>query len=165
LSADDRWAVMPVIDRSRGVLDLWTVEIATGAARRVSTSPATHDSPVFSPEARAIAFGKAYGRPPVLAMLALEDGAVAPGLPEGSPEGDIQFPTDWSPDGRFIAETSRQRSNRRGIAGVYLVDLARKSELVPLLVGPSEQAGAVFAPDGKSIAFIADDSGHQEVYV
>jgi DNA-binding winged helix-turn-helix (wHTH) protein/Tol biopolymer transport system component len=165
LSANGRLAVMPVIDRSRGVLELWTVEIATGVTRRVSTSPASHDSPVFSPDAQRIAFGKAYGRPPVLAMLALDEGAVAKGLPEGVPEGDIQFPTDWSPDGRFIAATSLPRSNRGRNAGVYLVDLARKSELVPLLVGSRQQGGAVFAPDGRSIAFIANDSGHQEVYV
>jgi Tol biopolymer transport system component len=140
LSADGRWAVMPVVDRSRGVLDLWTVEIATGAARRVSTSPATHDSPVFSPDAKRIAYGKAYGRPPVLAMLTLEEGTAAQGLPEGVPEGDTRFPSDWSPDGRFIAETSLPGSNSRN-ADVYLVDLARKGELVPLLVGPRGEGG------------------------
>jgi Tol biopolymer transport system component len=165
LSANGRLAVLPVMDRSRGVLDLWTVEIATGAARRVSTPPAAHNSPVFSPNAKRIAFGKAYGRPPVLAMLALDEGEVAQGLPEGLPEGDIQFPTDWSPDGRFIAETSVPRSNRGRNTGIYLVDLARKSELVPLLVGARQAEGAVFAPDGRSIAFVANDSGHQEVYV
>ena len=165
LSADGRLAVVPVIDRSRGVLDLWTVEIATGAARRVSTPPATYNSPVFSPDAKRVAFGKAYGRPPVLAMLALDEGTVAQDLPEGVPDGDIQFPTDWSPDGRFIAETSVPRSARGRNTGVYLVDLATKSELVPLLAGSGQAEGAVFAPDGRSIAFIANDSGHQEVYV
>jgi len=33
------------------------------------------------------------------------------------------------------------------------------------LVGPRAEGGAVFAPNGRSIAFIADDSGHQEAYV
>jgi DNA-binding winged helix-turn-helix (wHTH) protein/dipeptidyl aminopeptidase/acylaminoacyl peptidase len=166
LSANGRLAVLPVIDRSRGVLDLWTVEVGTGAARRVSTPPAAYNSPVFSPDATKIACGKAYGRPPVLAMLALDEREIAQGLPEGLPDGDIQFPTDWSPDGRFIAETSVPRSDRGRNTSVYLVDLARKSELVPLLAGSSRQAeGAVFSPDGRSMAFIANDSGHQEVYV
>jgi Tol biopolymer transport system component len=172
LSADGRWAVMPVFDQNHGTHDLWTMEIPTGAARRVSTLPASAASPVFSPDATRIVYGKAYGRPPVLAILSLQEGVVPQDLPEGVPEGDMQFPTDWSPDGRFIAETgmlrSRTHSSRRQYADVYLVDLARKSELVPLLVGPGNALGAVFAPDGRSIAFFADDSGHSghsEVYV
>jgi hypothetical protein len=100
-------------------------------------------------------------------MLSLQEGVIPEALPEGVPEGDIQFPSDWSPDGRFIAETSipRTHSSSRQHPNVYLVDLARKSELVPLLVGPWWEGGAVFAPDGRSIAFIADDSGHHEAYV
>jgi Tol biopolymer transport system component len=153
LSVDGRWAVMSVFDQNHGTLDLWTMEISTGAARRVSTLPANTVSPVFSPDATRIVYGKAYGRSPMLAMLSLQEGVVAQDLPEGVPEGDIQIPTDWSPDGRFIAEHSfpRTHSSSRQNADVYLVDLARKSELVPLLVGAM---GAVFAPDGRSIAFI-----------
>jgi Tol biopolymer transport system component len=158
LSADGRWAVMPVFDQNHGTLDLWTLEVSTGVARRVPTWPATADSLVFSPDGRRIVYGKAYGRPRVLTMLSLQEGVV--------PEGDGQFPTDWSPDGRFIAETSvpRTHSSSRH-PEVYLVDLARKSELVPLLVGPGWKSGVIFAPDGRSIAFLADDSGQHEVYV
>src|SRR5215831_9253826 len=167
LSADGRWAVMPVFDQNHGTLDLWTMEISTGAVRRASTLPATADFPVFSPDARRIVYGKAYGHAPVLAMLSLQEGVVPEGLPEGLPEGDIQLPTDWSPDGRFIAETSvpRTHSSSRQNPDVYLVDLARKSELVPLLVGPRWEGFAVFAPDGRSIAFLSDESGHHEAYV
>jgi DNA-binding winged helix-turn-helix (wHTH) protein/Tol biopolymer transport system component len=159
LSADGRWAVMPVFDQNHGTLDLWTMEVSTGVARRLSTLPATADSPVFSPDARRIVYGKAYGHAPVLAMLSLQEGVV----PQDLPEGVVDFPSDWSPDGRFIAETSipRTHSSSRPNGGAYLVDLARKSELVPLL----DAGRAVFAPDGRSIAFLANDSGHNEAYV
>jgi Tol biopolymer transport system component len=167
LSADGRWAVAPVYNQKQGTLDLWTVEISTGAARRVPTVPGTADSPVLSPDGKRIVYGRAYGRPPVLAMLALQEGDVPQPLPAGVPEGDIQFPNDWSADGRFILETSQPRANlkRRPNADVYLIDLARKSELVPLLVGPGGKGEAVFSPDSRSIAFIADDSGRREVYI
>jgi Tol biopolymer transport system component len=166
LSADGRWAVVPVAEQNRGNTDLWTMEIATGVARRVSPL-ASGGSPVFSPDAMRIVYSKTYGRPPVLAMLSLQEGVVPEGLPEGVPEADIHFPTDWSPDGRLIAEDTipRPHSSSRQNREVYLVDLARKSELVPLLVGPRNERGAVFAPDGRSIAFISDDSGHDEVNV
>jgi len=100
-------------------------------------------------------------------MLTLEEGDVPQRLPAGVPDGDIQFPTDWSPDGRFILETShpRQDLSRRSNPDVYLIDLARNSELVPLLTGRSGKGDAVFAPDGRSIAFISDDSGRREAYV
>jgi len=156
-----------VMDQSRGVLDAWTVEIATGAVRRVSTSDVTMDVPVWSPDGRRIVCGKAAGRPPVLAMLTLMEGDVPPRLPEGLPQGSSQQPTDWSPDGRFIAETSIPYAHAaiRQNADVYLVDLARNGELVPLLVSPREELDAVFAPDGRAIAFVSDESGRREVYV
>jgi dipeptidyl aminopeptidase/acylaminoacyl peptidase len=168
LSKDGRWAVMPVIDRSRGLLDTWIVEIATGAARRVAALDATMDSPVLSPEADRVVCGKAAGRPPVLSMLALREGVVPEDLPrKGVPEGSFQLPTDWSPDGRFIAATSYSynQTGRQQNADVYLVDLARENELVPLLIRTRHESGAVFSPDGRSIAFLADDSGRLEAYV
>src|SRR5262249_5021872 len=81
LSKDGRWAVMPVMDWARGLLDVWTVEIANGTARRVAALDATMDSPVFSPDADRVVCGKAAGRPPVLAMLALRDGVTPEDLP------------------------------------------------------------------------------------
>src|SRR5262249_16065623 len=140
LSADGRWAVMPVFDQNHGTTDLWTMEIATGAARRVSTLPATADSPVFSPDATRIVYGKAYGHRRVLAMMSVQEGVV----PQGLQDGFTDFPTDWSPDGRFIAERSIPRTKPSGVENVYLVDLARKNELVPLLVDPWNKEGAVF---------------------
>lgn len=167
LSADGRRAVLPVIDRARGVLDIWTVEIGAGAARKVSTSEATLDMPVISPDGDRIVCAKAGGRPPLmLTMLMLRDGVIPDKLPAGLPEGYSQLPTDWSPDGRFIAMTCNPFARgRQDHGGVYLVDLARRGELVPLLVSPRQENGAVFAPDGKSIAFLSGESGRREVYV
>jgi DNA-binding winged helix-turn-helix (wHTH) protein/Tol biopolymer transport system component len=167
LSADGRWAVMPVYNQNQGTLDLWTVEIASGAARRVSTLPGTTDSPIPSPDGNRIVYGRAYGHTPVLAMVTLQEGDLPQSLPAGVPEGDIQFPNDWSADGRFILETSLPRANlkRRPYPEVYLIDLSRNSELLPLVVGPGGKGEAVFSPDGRSIAFLAEDSGHREVYV
>jgi Tol biopolymer transport system component len=169
LSRDENWAVIPVIDRDRGVLDDWTVEITTGAVRRVSKSNASMDTPVLSPDGKRIVYGKAAGRPPVLAMLPLEQGDVGPPLPEGLPPGHIQQPSDWSPDGRFIAETSTPYgyNGDRQNGGVYLVDVERKNELVPLLTSARSDAasGAVFSPDGRAMAFLAQESGTREVYL
>jgi DNA-binding winged helix-turn-helix (wHTH) protein/Tol biopolymer transport system component len=169
LSKDGKWAVIAVIDRNRGVTDAWTIDMTTGSVRRVSNSNATMHSPVLSPDGRRIAYGKSAGRPPILAMLALEQGDVAPPLPEGLPQGYLQQPSDWSPDGRFIAETSipYAHSADQQNAGIYLVDLARNGELVPLLTSPRQDRGseAVFAPDGRAIAFLSRESGSREVYV
>jgi dipeptidyl aminopeptidase/acylaminoacyl peptidase len=169
LSKDGKWAVMPVIDRNRGVMDAWLADVATGSVRRVSNSTATVDVPVLSPDGRRIVYGKAAGRPPVLAMLTLEAGDVAPHLPEGLPQGYSHNPSDWSPDGRFIAETCIPYAHDadRKNEGVYLVDLARGGELVPLLgsTPPDRATDPVFAPDGRAIAFLSQESGSREVYV
>jgi Tol biopolymer transport system component len=80
---------------------------------------------------------------------------------QAPPPGDLQIPTDWSRDGRFIAyDTSIGEEERE----IWLAD-AVDGKVVPLLHSEFAQWGAAFAPDSKSIAFISDESGRPEVYV
>jgi Tol biopolymer transport system component len=46
------------------VSNLWIVDVATGAARRLTTGRTSHDDPVFSPDGMRVAYVAQGGRDP-----------------------------------------------------------------------------------------------------
>jgi Tol biopolymer transport system component len=114
-----------------------------------------------------VAFGASKTGPPRLALLGTADaGREQQVLNQGSEDqaerlGQIELPTDWLRDGRFIAfDTGLGEEEQE----VWLADTA-SGGIMPLLHGESAQWGAVFSPDGRSIAFVSTESGRPEVYV
>lgn len=163
LSHDAKRVALSVMDKARGMTRIWTLDLASGALRKISQSPALEDSPVWSPGGGSLVVAYAHGQAPRLAQISSEDGAVVDAFPRQT----FQLPSDWSADGRFVALTntafSDSASERNG--HIYLVDMKRNNELVPLLDTQNHESGAVFSPDGKAVAFLSDESGRTEAYV
>jgi hypothetical protein len=76
----------------------------------------------------------------------------------------FQLPTDWSPDGRFIAYQTSGAIGAPG-ADVFVVDLMRGRRLVSLLQSPAQELGAGFSPDETWLTYLSDQSGRLELYV
>jgi Tol biopolymer transport system component len=83
------------------------------------------------------------------------------------PGADFQAPTDWSPDGRFVAfvNTGIPRLANEQQSDVWVLDLTRGRKPVPLLKTPFHESNPAFSPDGKWLAFTSNESGRPEVYV
>ncbi|HEY1215779.1 MAG TPA: hypothetical protein VGE93_19275, partial [Bryobacteraceae bacterium] len=83
------------------------------------------------------------------------------------PAADFPMPTDWSPDGRFIAfvNTGFPRTANETQGDVWLLDLAHGGRRVPLLNTRFHEANPVFSPDGKWLAFTSNESGRPELYL
>jgi len=76
------------------------------------------------------------------------------------------WPTDWSPDGRYLAVSLGDQSfGSADIAILPVSDDPAKQKLYPLLATPFKEGAAHFSPDGKWIAYFSDESGRSEVYV
>jgi Tol biopolymer transport system component len=86
---------------------------------------------------------------------------------EAMPAVDFEMPTDWSPDGRFLAfvNTGFPRLENEQQSDVWLLDLARGRKLVPLLNTRFHESNPAFSPDGKWLAFTSNESGRAELYV
>jgi tricorn protease-like protein len=77
------------------------------------------------------------------------------------------MPSDWSPDGRYIAFTNTafpMINNDQG-GDVWVIDMGSNRKVTAILNTPFRESTAKFSPDGKAMAFIADDSGRPEIYV
>lgn len=83
--------------------DLWTVGIAGGVARRLTTHPAEEDRPAISPDGKTVAFCAAYEGPREVYSM-----PVAGGTPERHTfEGESASVVGWTPDGRILYTTRR----------------------------------------------------------
>lgn len=73
------------------------------------------------------------------------------------PPGTNAYPTDWSPDGRYLLFQADQQD-------VWRLPRSERT-LEPVLVGQNNDWGAAVSPDGRAVAFVSDASGRRETYV
>lgn len=164
LSPDGRKLVTPIYDVERGAQSLWIVDTGTNAARELTLEPGLRDAPVWSPDSKKLGFLYAFpGRQPQVRVRGIE----ANEAEEELAAGEFQFPTGWSPDGRFVvfANTGIARLANETQSDVFLFDLAQGRKVIPVLSTRFHEANAVFSPDGKWLTFTSNESGRPEVYV
>jgi Tol biopolymer transport system component/DNA-binding winged helix-turn-helix (wHTH) protein len=164
LSPDGQRLATAIYDIERGAQDLWIFDVKTNSGRRLASEPGLRDAPVWSPDSKTLVFlgglSKSYA-PVHVRGLGEKDAE------EGMPAGDFQMPTDWSPDGRFIAyvNTGFPRLANETQGDVWVFDLARGRKPVPILNTSYHEANPAFSPDGKWLAFTSNESGRPEVYI
>lgn len=65
----------------------------------------------------------------------------------------------------FVTGELLVSSNRSGSFDVYAVDRSHPARLRRIVATPGQDLGAVYAPDGLSIAYVSDVEGNNELYV
>jgi len=164
LSPDGQRLATAIYDIERGEQDLWIFDLNTNSGRRLSSERALRDAPVWSPDSTKVAFlHQADDMPPRVHLRGVGENDTE----ETTPAGDFQMPTDWSPDGRFVAfgNTGFPRFANETQGDVWVFDLARNRKAIPLLTTRFHEANPAFSPDGKWLAFTSDESGRAEVYL
>jgi serine/threonine-protein kinase len=155
LAPDGRSLVMTVAEEGR--TDLWSYDIARGTLTRL-TYGGNSAASVFFPDGRRIAF--ASDRDGTFSIYeTLADGS---GEVERITRGTLpQFPTSVSPDGKHLAYSELHPESNLDIYALTLEDRTAR----PFLRTPHAEAGAVFSPDGRFLAYTSDESGAEQVYV
>ncbi|MEO8125849.1 MAG: winged helix-turn-helix domain-containing protein [Bryobacteraceae bacterium] len=164
LSPNGQLLATAIYDPERGQQDLWIFDVKTNLGRRLASDPNLRDAPVWSPDSRSLAFlFDNVGQPPKVHIRAVDGNETE----EVMPAADFQLPTDWSPDGRFVAFTNTgfPRSASETQSDIWLFDLIRNRKRIPLLTTKFHEANPVFSPDGKWLAFTSNESDRPELYV
>jgi Tol biopolymer transport system component/DNA-binding winged helix-turn-helix (wHTH) protein len=164
LSPSGQKIATAIYDVERGFQTVWVFDSKTNSGTRLTLAPGLRDSPVWSPDSKTLAFMHSFGGK--LPEVHLRGVGVAD-AEESAPPSGFQEPTDWSPDGRFVALTSTglQRFANETQGDVWLVDVSHGRKLIPLLNTPFHETSLNFSPDGKWVAFTSNESGRNEVYV
>ncbi len=157
LSPDGRSVAFEGTTDPRMRTDVWMLDTARGATRRF-----TYDSgaaPVWSPDGTWIVFSD-YSRPNFDLFLRPVDGTTAaqPLLKNGQQN----YATDWSADGRFILYNVIDPVSGYDVAAV---PSDGSGSPVPLANSRFEERQGQFAPNGRWFAFQSDESGRFEIYL
>jgi Tol biopolymer transport system component len=131
--------------------NLWTIDLEKGTSLRITST--FSQIPVWSPDGSRIAYS-AGGGITVKPANGLGDAEV---LHQGT-----NFPSDWSPDGRFIIFLRRGVTTRRDI---YTLSMTGQRKETLLLNSAADEQNPQLSPDGKWLAYASDDTGVYEIYV
>ncbi len=141
-----------VIKRSSGgIQTLWSIDLEKNTPLRITAD--FGQLPVWSPDGSKIAFS-GNGGLTIKAASGLGDAEVIwPGT---------NFPFDWSTDGRYIIFLRRGVKTRMDM---YALPMFGERKESPLLNSAFDEQSPQLSPDGKWLAYAADDTGKYEIYV
>ena len=151
---------------SRTGYDLWLWDLPRGTETRLTTEPSFNLTPVWSPRGDRIVFSsnRRAGVSDLFEKV-VGTGGEGTSLVE---DPNAKFPTQWSPDGRFVVYTVGDPRNKWDIWVVPMdgpeTGSSRRTAR-PFLQGPDSEVMGQLSPDGRWMAYVSDQSGRREVYV
>jgi serine/threonine-protein kinase len=157
LAPDGRHAAVTVAGDS---LDVWTYSFERRTLERVTSGPDTEFDPVWSHDGRELFY--IFDRPP------FEIRRIRVGMPDtGRPVWDEQPTLDAgniaiAPDGTTIGFILTEPQTGRNL---YVRPVDSKEPARPIRVGRNDVIHPSFSPDGRWVAYSADDTGRREIYV
>lgn len=122
--------------------DIWIVERAGGEARRVTTSPAEENFPVFSPDGAQLAFSRQVGGNWDVYIMPVAGGEAR--RLTHDPRGD--FSRGWTPDGQSVLFDS----NPNLVPQLLTIKIG---EMLPKLLPLPKAIFGSLSPDGSRIAY------------
>ena len=133
--------------------DIWTYDLDSHSAKRLTFDPALDSLPVWSPDGTRIIFASNRDLKFDLYLKDANGAQEEKIIPQDGPD---RFPTDWSRDGKYVIYG-------RGPDLWFL----KFPELgaTQFLKASSTLKSARFSPDGKWVAYASNENGRWEIYV
>jgi eukaryotic-like serine/threonine-protein kinase len=160
ISPDGQRLALVILDSSVANYKLWVYDLFREKETRLAFGPNRDFSPIWAPNGKSLVFASIKRGPYDL----FERRSDTTGSEELVLESNAtKYPTDSSPDGRFIAYNSTTPGKSKSAVWI----LPRFGERKPyiFLQGDFNIGEAHFSPDGHWLAYSSDESGLSEIYV
>jgi Tol biopolymer transport system component len=142
---------------------IYVSQVGAEAPRRLTNSPGWEIAPVWSPDAKYIAFLRFTDGPDDGIYIASAQGGSERRVhPLHSRNAGKEL--DWSPDGKYLAFAEREEAEKPSTVYLLSLDTLEKRALTAPPPGILGDANPVFSPDGKSLAFVRDRLDTQEIF-
>ncbi len=139
--------------------DLFRLDLATGATRRLTNGQRAHE-PDVSPDGARVVFSTGARQVGALDLAIAPMSGGAATLIARTGDRDIVYTPSWSPDGGRIAYS---RWKVGGLRDIHVYDVATEIDR-PLWVDRAIEADPRFTPDGRFIVFASDRTGIYNIY-
>jgi serine/threonine protein kinase len=153
LAANGRAVASDTTDPTSQNTDVWTYDLETRSAKRLTFDPALDSLPVWSPDGSRVVFASNREFKFDLYLKDANGAQEEKIIPQDGPD---RFPTDWSRDRKYILYG-------RG-PDLWFVTLPQLTA-TQFLKATSSLKGGRFSPDGKWVAYSSNESGRWEIYV
>jgi dipeptidyl aminopeptidase/acylaminoacyl peptidase len=167
MSRDERHVAVSRMTQQAGAradFDIWVLDLAGGAARRLTDDPAWEFDPAWSPDGRRIAFNSNRPDPLRSPFGIFMRAANGEGKDVTLLRTDTTAQTpDWSPDGRSIM--FGRGEGARNVFDLWTLRVDPPGEPEPYLRTPHDERSGTFSPNGKWVAYHSNETGRFEVYV
>jgi serine/threonine-protein kinase len=139
--------------------DIWLWDIGRMRLTQATFNPGFDSFPVWTPDSRRLIFVSDRAGARNLFWQAADGTGTAERLSESL---NYQTPVDVSPDGRLLIFTEAFSNTNYDVMQMTLDGTRR---VTPLLQSGLVEQNAVVSPDGRWLAYEANDSGRLEIYV
>ncbi len=156
--SSDRCAV-EIRDPRSGGIDVWVLDLVRLSMTRLTSGAHISDCPTWSPDGSSIVFSSHRARGWDVYQRGVTTTAMEQLLAASE---DTKTPTDWSPDGRYLALAVSASGKGQSELWVYSF---QDRKAVPYLRTRFAVGEGRFSPDGRWMAYVADETGRPEVYV
>jgi len=153
LSPNGRAAASDTTDPASQNTDIWTYDLETRSAKRLTFDPALDSLPIWSPDGSRTVFASNRELKFDLYLKDTNGGQEEKVIPQDGPD---RFPTDWSRDGKYVLYG-------RGPDLWFL--MFPELRATQFLKAASTLKSGRFSPDGKWVAYSSNESGRWEIYV
>jgi Tol biopolymer transport system component len=159
LSPDGRRLALSI--QSGGRSDIWVKQLDAGPLTRLTFDGTLNYRAAWRPDGRSLAFTSDRDSGLSLLYIVRADGS---GRPERLLVGD-SFQIDesvWSRDGRWLLYRAGTSDGTRDI---YARAIGTDTTRVTVSAGTFDEYMPALSPDGRWVAYVSIESGHEEVYV
>ncbi len=152
IAPDGERVLLYRVDRRSGGGDLWLHDLERNTEIRLTNDAWSEILAIWSPDGRHVAYGWDGEGPPDVYVKEVDSDAPAMAVYQ-TPA--VDFPVAWLPDGGLLVRSG-------GTLAVVALDGTAGDDVA---LPETANLAADLSPDGQWIAFMARDTGRQEVYV
>jgi len=156
LSPDERRIAVSLPSGAGENRAIWIIDAARGGMSRLTFDSVDDTSPVWSPDGSRIAFhsirtagGSLRQRPS--SGAATDETLLA---------GPQLLPSDWSPDGGFLAFGKNDSS-----PDIWILPMAGDRKPFAFVQTPFAERSGTFSPDGRWMAYHSNETGQPQIYL
>ena len=158
LSPDERRVAVRVVDPQNRTRDIWLIDRARGISTRFTFEKTNENYPLWSPDEKRIAYwSDAIGASGITVKQLTGSGETE----LLAPSNDETVLKDWSRDGSTILYDVASATG----FDIWTLSTTGEHKHQPFLNGPFNEYDGKLSPDGRYLAYVSDESGHEEIYV